>query len=173
MKLNVGLLIVTGSLALAACGDDKNGSAQNPVLGEPCSVEGQRSECAKDGFPNACVQCQGQWFVCQGGTWTSVHCDPMQRDAGAGTPDSSTSPGDTPLAPVAGGACSVEGQQSECAKDGYPAACLACWGSWLVCQSGKWLLVHCDPIVPVDAPVDTQSVDVPLDLPESDADSSS
>jgi hypothetical protein len=76
MKLNLGLLLLTGSMALVACGANRNGSTQKQVAGEPCSVEGQQSECAKDGYPYACGPCQGHWLLCQGGKWIPIHCDP-------------------------------------------------------------------------------------------------
>lgn len=94
MKLKLGLLLFVGSMALVACGDSRKESTQNQVAGEPCSVEGQQSECAKDGFPAACVACQGQWLSCLNGKWISVHCDPMQRDAAVDLQNAADAPSD-------------------------------------------------------------------------------
>jgi hypothetical protein len=71
--------------------------------------------------------------------------------------------------PVEGGPCLVEGQQSACAKDGYPYACGPCQGHWLLCQGEKWIPVHCDPQPPIDprpdAAVDARdTADVPSDV---------
>jgi hypothetical protein len=61
--------------------------------------------------------------------------------------------------PVVGGPCSVEGAESACATAG-PNPCVQCWGSWLYCQHGTWMLFQCDP-PPLDAGLDLPLESVP------------
>ena len=197
MKLSTNLaLAVTGSVALVACGANKasddsgiEGSSLTAgmVEGGPCFVEGQQSDCAKDGYPYACGPCQGHWLLCQSGKWIPIHCDPQPpdpspdaaidaRDAayvstnvdsrvamdtipGDGRDSSAGEAGGSTSVPVEGEPCFVEGQQSDCAKDGYPSACGACQGHWLLCQGGKWIPIHCDPPMPIVEPRPDAGVD--------------
>jgi hypothetical protein len=77
----------------------------------------------------------------------------------------------SPLAEVEGGPCSVEWQKSACASSdpNTMASCGPCQGHWLICQSGKWFAVHCDPLPPPDprpdAAIDANdAADVPQGL---------
>lgn len=56
-----------------------------PVMGGPCSVQGEQSACATAG-PNPCVSCMGSWLYCWNGTWHETHCDPPALDAGRNVP---------------------------------------------------------------------------------------
>lgn len=189
MKVSANLLLaVTGSMALVACGDGLltpgvEAGLPPMVEGGPCLVEGQQSECAKDGYPSACGACQGHWLLCQSGKWIPIHCDPPplpdpspdaamdardaadvpanldSRDAmdtrpGDGRDSPASEAGGSTSVPLEGEPCAVEGQQSECAKFGYPSACASCQGHWLLCQSGKWIPIHCDPLPIVDPSLD-------------------
>jgi hypothetical protein len=57
MKLKLGVLMLMGSAGMIACGTNKasrdagaESGTSTPVEGGPCLVEGQESDCAKDGF---------------------------------------------------------------------------------------------------------------------------
>ena len=56
-----------------------------PVMGGPCSVEGQQSACAT-GDADPCASCMGSWLYCSKGTWQKVYCDPPPPDAGRDLP---------------------------------------------------------------------------------------
>lgn len=67
---------------------------------------------------------------------------------------------------VEGAPCPVEGQQSDCATADLMSSCARCTGHWLVCQSGRWFAVHCDPLQPVEPRPDAAS-----DVPDGSGDS--
>ena len=52
-----------------------------PVMGGPCSVEGQQSACAT-GDADPCTSCRGSWLYCSKGKWQTIYCDPPAPDAG-------------------------------------------------------------------------------------------
>lgn len=148
IAIDVGLLVLVGFAALPACGS--RGALPAGGTGGSTGVSsGGTVVVANGGSGGATVR---------PATGGAGGVSPAGGVGGLGGGISAGGAGGSTGAQVAGAPCAVEGQQSECAT-GRPlmSACGSCMGHWLVCQTGRWIEVHCDPPPPeppLDASVD-------------------